>query len=188
VALAVGAGCGGEGSTSTSAEQSRAAAEVKADAEVRRHNEAVRDELARRQEEATPSPEEQRAEQTVSDFYSALGSGGAAGRPSRATFDYEAFCELMSERARAQTVHYAKVSSGTDRQWDCESAVDLLATRSRKSGEFKGVRGAEVIGVNAVGDKATATVSFGNGVATSIPLVKEDGRWVLAAVPASSGK
>lgn len=87
----------------------------------------------------------------------------------------------MSEEAQAQTIHYAKVSSGIEQKWDCEAAVELLVIRSKRTGAFKGAQKAEVIGVNAQGERATATIRFGNGPATALPLVKEDGEWKLAA-------
>jgi hypothetical protein len=93
----------------------------------------------------------------------------------------------MSEEAQAQTIHYAKVSSGVQQEWDCESAVELLVLRSKRAGGT-GFAGAEVIGVNAEGGKATATVRFGDGPATALPLVKEDGEWKLAASSLPGGQ
>jgi hypothetical protein len=140
-------------------------------------------EYRERQAAAEPSPEEVEAKQTASGFYEILATdkGGA----NRTTIDSVSFCELMSEEAVAQTVHYAKVSSGIAQEWDCQSAIELLVIRSKRTGGFKGIENAEVIGVNAQGDRATATVRFGEGPATSISLVKEDGEWKLGSSPVS---
>lgn len=165
------AACGddGPGSTSTggtTAQAERAPAPVRAEAKAQ-------------------SEEEERAEQVATDFYEILGEDEAGSDPDRTTIDAAGFCELMSERARAQTVHYAEVSSGKAQQLDCESAVALLALRAKRAGGGELER-AEVIGVNAEGDRATASVSFGEGAVTSIPLVKENGKWKLAATPTSN--
>ncbi len=135
---------------------------------------------------AATSEDEREARQTTAEFYAILGQEGASGDPDRTTIDSASFCELMSAQARQQTVHYAEVSSGIAREWDCESAVEMLAIRSKDAGGFKEARRAEVIGVNAEGERATATVRFGpTGAATSIPLVREDGEWKLASSPES---
>lgn len=94
----------------------------------------------------------------------------------------------MSEQAKAQTVRYAEVSSGIDQEWDCESAVELLVIRSKRAGGFEQNGQAEVIAVNAKGDKATATVRFGDGAVTSLPLVKEDGEWKLGTSSVPGGE
>lgn len=125
LALAGLAGCGDDDSSSTSAE---AQTKAKADAEVKAHNAEVMKEYKERNAAAIPTEDEQEAEETASDFYAILGED--TGGPNRSTIDSEAFCDLMSEQAQAQTIHYAKVSSGIQQQWDCESAVDLLVIRS----------------------------------------------------------
>lgn len=91
----------------------------------------------------------------------------------------------MSKQAREQTIAYAEQESGVKRQWSCEKAIELLIRLSKRAGGFKDVRRAKVLGVNAVGDRATASIRFGKGPVTSIPLVKEDGKWKLAASPAN---
>jgi hypothetical protein len=141
----------------------------------------VRKQFQQQRQAEAPTPEEQEAEQAATHFYAILGEEEAEESLDETTVDSRSFCELMSAEAVAQTVHYAKVSSGIAQKWDCESAVDLLVIRSKQADDFKGAQQAEVIGVNAVGDKATATVRFGSGPVTSIPLVKEDGEWKLAA-------
>ncbi|HYP54945.1 MAG TPA: hypothetical protein VEQ41_01400 [Solirubrobacterales bacterium] len=123
----------------------------------------------------------ERAVDSVSSFYEILGED--SGGRDRTTVDSAAFCELMSEEAQRQTVEYAKRSSGLKADLDCEAAVNLLVLRSKRSGGFAQNREAEVIGVNVAGDRATATVRFGNAPATSIALVREDGEWKLAAAP-----
>jgi hypothetical protein len=176
-------GGGGEESTSTSAEQ----AQVDATAEA--HSAEVKREHQQRKAAEAQTPEEQQAEETASDFYAILGEDEAEQDPNKTTIDSESFCELMSEQARQQTIHYAKVSSGIAQEWDCESAVELLVLRAKRTGGFEGSRQAEVIGVNAEGDEATATIRFGpEGAATSVPLVKEDGEWKLGANAVPAGQ
>jgi len=97
-------------------------------------------------------------------------------------------CDFMSVEARRQTIVYARRSAGRSGvQWTCEAATGLLLRRATVAGD--GVtrpRRAEVVGVNADGDRATATIQFGGrGPLTTLPLVREDGEWKLAASPAS---
>jgi hypothetical protein len=165
---------------STAANGSHAtSAQSQADAEVKANNEEVLEEYHRRQEAEAPSPEEEEAKQAAADFYAILGKDEAD--PNQTRVDSGSFCELMSAEAREQTIHYAEASSGIAKEWDCESAVELLVVRSKRAGAFKDLQEAKVIGVNADGEKATATVRFGNGPATAIALVREDGEWKLAA-------
>lgn len=178
--------CGGDGDSGpTSTAEVRREAQPKADAEAKAHSAEVTRESRERQAGAEPTEDEQEAKESASDFYAILeqDTGGA----SRTTIDSESFCDLMSEEAKGQTIYYAKVSSGIAKKWDCESAVDLLVIRSKRMGGFEATQRAEVIGINARGDHATATVRFAGGPATSIPLVKEDGEWKLAATPAVAG-
>lgn len=147
-------------------------------------NEEVEKEYERRRQRDAPSEAEIEAKASTSAFYAILDQDRAKGTPDKTAIDAAAFCELMSEEAQAQTVQYAKASSAIAREWSCESAVELLVTRSKRFGASEWVRSARVIGVNARGDKATATVRFGDGPVTSVPLVREDGEWKLAATPA----
>lgn len=185
-ALALGTGCGdgGEGMTATTPQRA-VQSQPEASGELKHQNEAVEREYQERQQAEAPTPEEREAKQTATDFYAILGQDKAKKNPNKTTIDSASFCELMSEEAVAQTIHYAKVSSGISQQWDCEKAVDLLVLRAKRSGGFDRTQKAEVIGVNAQGDKATATIRFGKGPLTSVPLVKEDGEWKLAGTPAS---
>lgn len=97
-------------------------------------------------------------------------------------------CDLMSEQAKRETVTYARRSAGlADVDWSCEKAVGLLLRRSQQSGGLKRSLKAEVVGVNAVGDRATATVRFGKGPLSTVPMVKEDGEWKLGSAPAGGG-
>jgi len=179
VTVAFAAGCGGDDSGQGGDQGERTAPAAAAGVEAQAQEKA----LARKRAEA-PSEQALEAEEAVSDFYAILGADKAGKKnPDRTTIDSLSFCELMSEEARAQTVHYAKISSGIQREWDCESAVDLLVLRSKRLGGFESTQGAEVIGVNVEGDRATATVRFGKGLATSISLIWEDGEWKLAATP-----
>lgn len=96
-------------------------------------------------------------------------------------------CDLMSEDAKRQTIVYAKRSSGlADVEWTCENATGLLLRRARAAGALKRTIGAKVVGVNVDGDRATASVRFGRRL-TSIPLVKEGGKWRLAASASDGG-
>lgn len=156
--------------------------QVEENAKLRAQNEEVLREYRQRQRAQVPSPEEQEAERTTADFYAILAEDEAVEDPDRTTIDSTSFCELMSEEARAQTIHYARVSSHIDQEWDCETAVELLTIRSKRADGFEGAQRAEVVGINAEGDRATATVRFGpKGAATSVALVKEGGEWKLAA-------
>ena len=177
-------GCGGDENSGSATEQRAAQerAQAEAEAEAQARNAEVREEFEQRKEAEAPSEEEQEAEQTTTRFYEILAA--EKGGPNRTTIDSASFCGLMSEQAREQTVEYARRSSGIAQKWDCENAVDLLVIRSKRTGGFKGVRNAKVVGVNAEGDKATASVRFGKGPVTSIPLIREDGEWKLAVSPA----
>lgn len=96
-------------------------------------------------------------------------------------------CDLMSEAARKQTVEYARRSSGLKEKWTCPKAVGLLVGRSQRLGGFGKTLRAEVVGVNAEGDRATATIRFGKGPLRTVPLVREDGEWKLGTSPATGG-
>jgi hypothetical protein len=181
IALAIGAGCGGGDEAASTAPG--AVGQAEANAEVKAHNEEVRKEYKQRRKVEAPTSEEREAKQSVADFYAILGEDKAGDNPDKTAIDSTSFCDLMSEGAIEETIHYAKDLSGTERKFDCEGAVDLLVVRSKREGGLKAGREAKVIGVNAEGDQATATVQFGDGPATSIPLVKEDGEWKLAASP-----
>lgn len=127
--------------------------------------------------------DEKEAQTRAQRFYDILGA--EKGDKNSTDFDSAGFCDLMSEEARAQTIEYAKRSSGIDQEWNCENSVELLVIRSKRTGGFAQTRKARIVGVNAEGDRATATVRFGRGPLTSIPLVKEDGEWKLG--PTASG-
>jgi hypothetical protein len=98
-------------------------------------------------------------------------------------------CDLMSEEAKRQTIVYAERSAGlADVDWTCEKATGLLLRRARQSGGLKRSLQAKIVGVNAGGDRATASVRFGGkGPISSVPLVKENGEWKLAATPSGRG-
>lgn len=184
LALAIGvAGCGG-GDEMGSAESQ----EAPETANTRALNEDVHRKYKDRKQAETPSGDEQQAKEVAAGFYEILGEDKAQGDANKAMIDSESFCDLMSAEAQEQTVEYAKRTSGVARQWDCESAVDLLALRAKRAGVAGSLAAAEVIGVNAVGDHATATIRFGNGAATAVPLVKEDGEWKLATSPGAGGR
>lgn len=141
------------------------------------------EEARRLQEERAAASEmtddEKDAQVRAQRFYDILGSED--GDKNSAKFDSAGFCDLMSEQAREQTIDYAKRSSGIDQEWNCENSVELLVIRAKRTGGFKQTRKAKIVGVNAEGDSATATVRFGKGPLSSIPLIKEDGEWKLGA-------
>jgi hypothetical protein len=96
-------------------------------------------------------------------------------------------CDLMSEEAKRQTIVYAKRSAGlADVEWTCENATGLLLRRARSAGALKRTVGAEVVGINVDGDRATASIRFGRRI-SSVPLVKEDDEWKLAAAASGGG-
>lgn len=99
-------------------------------------------------------------------------------------------CALTSERGQQQTIAYAKRASGiADVTWTCEKAMAVLVRRARHAGGLNRSLKATVVGVNANGNRATATVRFGGpgGQTSTIPLVKEDGGWKLADSAAGGG-
>jgi hypothetical protein len=99
-------------------------------------------------------------------------------------------CAIMSEEAQKQAITYAKRSANlADVDWTCEKATGILLRRARQTGGLKRATQATVVGVNADGDQATATVRFGGrkGRISTIPLVKEDGQWKLGATPGTDG-
>jgi hypothetical protein len=95
-------------------------------------------------------------------------------------------CDLMSKQAQRQTIVYAKRSAGLSGvDWTCEKATGLLLRRVRQTGGLKGALRAEVVRVDARGDRATATIRFGagRGQRAKVELVREGGAWKLAATP-----
>jgi hypothetical protein len=115
-----------------------------------------------------------------------------AGNTLEAADDNESLtsvCDLMSEEAKRQTIVYAKRSAGlADVKWNCEKATGLLLRRARQSGGLERSLRAKVVGFNAEGDRGTASIRFGGkGPISSVPMVKEDGKWKLAASPSGGG-
>jgi hypothetical protein len=180
--------CGGGGEASISSTAPTAQTQAEASPELKRRNAEVEREYQQRKVAEAPTEEEKNAEEATTDFYAILAHDEAAKDKNKTTIDSTSFCELMSEPARQQTIRYAEVSSGIAREWDCESAVEFLVVRSKRSGGFEAAQKAEVIAVNARADKATATVRFGQGPVTSLPLVREDGEWKLAASSVPGGQ
>lgn len=184
-ALALGASliaCGAEEEVSVSTPS--AANRVRASALIEAQNEKVRAEYDVRKQAQVPTADEQAATRDLEDFYEILGMGRDTTRASRSVAVYsQPLCALMSEDARELTIDYARRSSGLVKEWDCEGAVDLLVLRSERFGGLKRAKQAEVIGVNAEGDRAMATIRFGGGALTSVPMVREGGEWKLAASP-----
>lgn len=116
------------------------------------------------------------AREAVDDVYDSLGG------------DTSGLCALMTPRAQRQTVRYAEVSSGIAKDWNCELAVQQLVARSKRSGGFKSVGRAEVVGINIEGDRATATIRIGDGPAASLPLARHHGEWKLDSSPAGEAQ
>jgi hypothetical protein len=129
--------------------------------------------------EDDPATPEGEARTTVTNVYGAL-TGGSE-------LDAAGLCDLMTPRAQRQTTRYAEVSSGIAKDWNCELAVEQLVDRTKRTGGFKQVRKVKVIGVNVEGDRATATIRFGDGPATSLPLTRHDGEWKLDSSPSGGG-
>jgi hypothetical protein len=185
IALSLGA-CGSDGGdgrdggdgASVSERALRAEAERRA-AETKAQGEEVVKEYRERKAASAPTEEEEEAEETTTRFYEILGEDEAAGK-GHTTIDAAAFCDLMSEKAQAQTIDYARVSSAVARKWDCETAVEQLVLRSKGTGGFRQASRAEVLGVNTEGGRGTATIRFGGGAVTSVPLVREGDEWKLA--------
>jgi hypothetical protein len=125
------------------------------------------------------------------DFAKAVAEGVAVGDMLEAadgSTSLARVCELMSERSKRQTTEYAKRSAGLSGvDWTCEKATALVLRRARRNRMLKRSLNPKLVGVNADGDRATATVRFGRkGRVATIPLVKEDGKWKLGASPSGS--
>jgi hypothetical protein len=185
--LASGLGACGAGGDSSPSASKVGTQPAQASPEVRAHAAEARKDYQQRLRAEAPTPAESEAREAATDFYAILGEEDAEDNSDKTTIDSGSFCDLMSEQARAQTVSYAKASSGIAQEWDCESAVALLVIRSKRAGGLDALRQARVIAVNAQGERATATVRFGkDGPATSVAMVEEDGEWKLAASPVPS--
>lgn len=151
----------------------------------------LREHLRERAGQNALAPDEQAAKESVEEIYGVLGQrgrsggsqndggGGGADRRGSAGIDAAAFCDLMSREAVEQTIEYARRSSGIDREWDCESAVEILVLRSKRAGGLEQAQRARVVGVNIEGDRATATIRVGRGPLSTVPMVREDGEWKL---------
>lgn len=102
------------------------------------------------------------------------------------------FCKLMSEDAKREAVAYAKESGGlVDVKWTCEKSVALLLRRAKSAGSLKRSLNAKIVAVNADpdSDRATATIQFGGkGPLSTVPLVREDGKWKLGTMVQSESQ
>lgn len=132
------------------------------------------------------------------DLRSAIAAGVAASdvgvadtlKAAEGADGLSAVCDLMSEAAKRRTIVYAERSAGlADVDWTCEKATGLLLRRAGRAGGLERAMRITVVGVNADGDRATATVRFGGkkGRLATIPLVKEGGTWKLGAAPGEGG-
>lgn len=148
--------------------------------------------------EPQPGSAEEKAYESLTGAYEEL-DAAAGVRPSSRTghcgpkcdrrlrrVDSSAFCGLLTERARRETVRYARLVSGRSEIGTCAEAMHVVLRR------VVAVAGRlppppTVIGVNVAGDRATASVRFGDGPITSVSLVREDGEWKLPASPVGGG-
>lgn len=153
----------------------------------------MREAYQERKRAEAPAAEEVDAEKAAAEAYRDLGAI-AKLRYLKGDFDVKAglrlaersdalqeLCELMSAEAQAQTIAYAEASSGIGGDWSCEKANALLLRRANVALGGKPLGRVEVTGVNVRGERATATIQVGGQPATTVPLVKEDGEWKLAA-------
>jgi len=76
-------------------------------------------------------------------------------------------CGLMTKSDRDATARYT-----TSRT--CEEGAKKLMIRSKARGV------PTIVGVNVAGGRATATVRFGDGPVTAVPMAREDGEWKIA--------
>jgi hypothetical protein len=112
----------------------------------------------------------------VTNVYDGFAGGGKT--------DAAGICDLMSERARKQTAHYVEVASGVKKDWTCAKGVEYLSARVERRGDLGRIRQTEVVGVNVEGDRASASVRFGDdGPITTLPLMRERGSWRLDMRP-----
>lgn len=198
IAAAALSGCGGGGEEETSppsAQQAREA-QAQADAELEQRNEQVRAEHRERRAAEAPSSEEAQATQAAAEAYQGIGAlsklrylnGGfdvrAGLRRAEGSKALHRLCEFMSAEAQAQTIEYAEASSGIPGDWSCEKANALLVRRANVASGGRAPGRVKVLGVNADGDRATATIQVGGQPITTVPLVEEDGEWKLAATGA----
>lgn len=99
-------------------------------------------------------------------------------------------CGAMTAQAERQTIVYVSRGAGlADVAWTCEKAMGVLMRRANRNGDLRRVTRVTVVGVNAEGKRATATVRFGGRSArlSTIPLTKEDGKWKLGSTPTGGG-
>lgn len=94
-----------------------------------------------------------------------------------------AFCDLMSRRAQQQSADYGRRSIGVleVKKWNCPMGVSLVLRRINQTGEYRPLSRVKIVNLNAEGNKATATISLGKGPLQSVPMVREDGAWKIAA-------
>lgn len=144
-----------------------------------------RRERRRQAREPALGPEEREAAEPVERLYDIVGDD--SDDPDSTEIDSSAFCDLLSEKAKRQTIEYVERSSGIERDWNCRSAVEQLVIRSKRSGNGGPPPTPEVVGVNIEGDRATASIRYGRGPITSVSLVREDGAWKLGEPPGAAG-
>jgi hypothetical protein len=131
--------------------------------------------------------EASQAANVVGRVYAAMRQMSQRGDNSLVLAGGGGICDLLSADASGQTIEYARRSSGRKAGWTCQRAVALLGRSQRTRGRRRAAR-AKIVGVTARGDRATASVRFGKGSVTSLPLVKEGGEWRLAAAPTAQTK
>jgi hypothetical protein len=164
VVASMAVGCGDSGTTPSSA------SEANNDLTAPREERSATNSSANKAQAA-------RARAAVTKIYAGL------ERPGDISAD--TLCSVMSRDARRETRQYVNQTVRRGTRYTCEEAIGVLVDRSKGTKGFRGVADARVVAVNVEGDRATATVQFGKGGDEKpIGLVKEDGAWKLAALPA----
>lgn len=111
--------------------------------------------------------DEEAATDVVDGIYSAM-----------AKADAKAICEVMSPQAKRQMLARLpdpKTGAGAGSERTCEEGMNT----SLGKGTGDKIK-AKTTKVKITGDSAIATVSFGRGSTGKIPLVKQNGQWLLA--------
>jgi hypothetical protein len=125
-----------------------------------------------------------KAATAIGQVYDTIRDVPRTGRKELAPNGGGELCDIMTEEAQEQTIDYAQRTSGRKETWDCEKAVGLLIGRSQRAGTFDRSAKARVVGVTADGDKATASIRFGDrGAVSTVPLVRVDGEWKIGVNP-----
>jgi hypothetical protein len=90
------------------------------------------------------------------------------------------FCDHVSREAKRQMAKEVGDNTGPDVV--CQQTFDPLVLRAGKTKKLNPTLRAEITGIAVDGQRAVAEVDF-DGKPGSLPLVREDGEWKLAAAP-----